>query len=269
MKFSICIPTHRVDARLKNALKSLSLSTYSRPEYEICLYVSGEYDATELKKLGCDHVYVSTETGIGPCAGKNEVLKMANYEWIVLLDSDDFLLPSALRKYQQVIERNPGMVVGYELSAVNFMGAKGQKKAFYPEVVQNYKNFFSQSLEAMKQTAACGRPILIKKSDMLPFNPAIKFAEERQLAVDYWALGKPIHLMASCTYIYNWNETGGTQGLSLHDLPPEKREFFKSFTAAIANQEKVAKIIPDNKFSVPDQRDIAAIKQFLAWENQV
>lgn len=270
MKFSICIPTHRVDRRLFHTLKSLESLHYPRNDYEICVMVNGtDCNLFSDEKMGMWDQLSYTPKALGPSEAKNEVFKMARHDWIVLLDSDDFLVPTALNHYSEFVKQNPGAVLGLELSVINLLGEKKQKTARYPDTPDNYRRFFNTSVSTLADTSACGRPILFNKKHLLPFDKTFPFAEERKLALDYWKAGYPTHLMGTCTYIYNWNETGVTHGRSLHELHPDERAYFEKFTNWIKNEQKQSNAFADNSFQVPGKEDKEAIEKFLAWENGV
>lgn len=264
MRFSICIPTHRIDNRLKRTLKSLELLDYPKHLFDICLFINGTNDVPE---SGFDCVETD-QLPLGPSGAKNRVVSMSRSEWIIMLDGDDFLVPSALQQYASYLHGNPEAVFVCEPSMINFIGPEGGKQAFFPAHARLYQDFFEHNLQFMERTAACGHPTLVKKSEFIPYNTGFTFAEERRLVTDYWKAGKTVHIMGTSTYVYNWNETGATQGVSLHELPPEKRDLFKKFTDSVAQEEKTPLLSLPKSFSVPDAQDIEAIKLFLDWENR-
>lgn len=264
MKFSICIPTHRVDWRLENTLKSLEMLDYPREDYEICIFLNG---APEDSKTPKADLVVGTLSALGPSEAKNQAIKLADHEWVILVDSDDFLVPSALNHYKSFVEKNSRAVLGCELSVINFLGPAGTKEAYFPDTIENYRKFFNQTVSTMAETAACGRPILFKKSQFLPFDSSFSFAEERKLALDYWKARHPVHILGTSTYVYNWNENGVTGGMSLGEMPPEERQGLERFTEWVKNQRKDPNAFADENFYVPGKEDCEAIHKFLDWEN--
>jgi glycosyltransferase involved in cell wall biosynthesis len=263
-KFSVCIPTHRIDKRLSNTLESLKLLDYPREDYEVCLFINGVDQATV---SNCDWVSATTEK-LGPSRAKNEAVAMAHHDWVVMLDSDDFLVPSALKQYAAFLQKEPQAVIACEFSMINYIEFGNGKIACYPPSTEDYRSFYQQAISNLAQTAACGHPTLVKKSEFVPFDAAFPFAEERKLMLDYWKQNKAVHLMGTCTYIYNWNETGATDGIPLSRLAPEKQNHFRQFTNAVILAEKEPRYCETTDFYVPDDNDRLAIQKFLEWENQ-
>jgi len=204
MKFSICISAHRLDRRLRNTLTLLQDLDYERKDFEICLLLNTEQESSILKFISLVDSFKRINQSLGPSRAKNEAIAMAKHEWVVLLDSDDFLVPSTLKQYQEIILKYPSIQIGYEFSSINFI----QQQSFYPPDREGYAIFFQEQKDRAVKTAACGRPVLIRKSSFPQFDPAFGFAEERKLACDYWKTGKDTHIMDTISYVYNWNDTG-------------------------------------------------------------
>lgn len=259
LDFSICIPTHRLDKRLLNTLNSLSYLDYPREKFEICLLVNG-FPEQEFN-MGCDHIKVVPAL-LGPSEAKNQALSLGKKDWLVLLDSDDFLVPSALKQIANYISNNSQVVLGCEFSIINFI----EKNVFYPSNPQDYEAFYNANIAHAMTTAGFGRPIVFKRNERVDFDLYFNFAEERKLFIDYWNQGKMIDLMGTSTYVYNWNESGISGGKPVNFLEPEKQMYFRHFTDILSSQDKNVLIRPSNEFVVPDTNDEKAIHEFLRWE---
>lgn len=203
MRFSLCIPTHRLDRRLRNTLTLIQDLDYPKNLIKINLFINGSIKNISLFEPLVDRIEILPKV-LGPSEAKNKALEMSETEWSILLDGDDFLLPSSLNQYKEIIEKTPDLSVGVEFSSINFF----QGNKFYPPNRADHTLFFDEQLQRAHFTAACGRPIIFRSDRRIPYDLSFGFAEERKLMVDYWAKGISTHLMSTCTYIYNMNETG-------------------------------------------------------------
>lgn len=203
-KFSIGIPTHRLDRRLRNTLfVTLNSIDYPRENFEICLFVNGDHNEALPFLPFVDKVEFDKKE-LGPSAAKNRVIEMATHPWVILLDSDDFLVPSALKVYDSAVQKNPQMDVAFEYSAVNFL----KEKFSYPPSPVEFGAYFYTQIGLLPKTGALGHATIIRKDCPFRFDEEVKFAEERDLAVRMLTSGATPHILQSCSYVYNWNESG-------------------------------------------------------------
>lgn len=261
-KFSICIPTHRLDRRLINTLNSLSHLDYPRNLYEICLFVNN-VDSTSpglFKILGTVDKFKIEPAKLGPSISKNEALKLASGKWAILLDSDDFLVPSALNHYNEIIDNNSNLVLGCEWSVLNMM--KGG--IYHPDNSIDYNFFHDAQMERSIKSGAFGRPIIFNTDHLLPYSNKYSFAEERQLAIDYMVAGYTIDIMGTCTYLYNWNDSGISGGVSLTTL--DNDEFKRCVSDIGDNIPEHIKVRSPLAFTTPNDKDKDIMNLFLSWE---
>jgi len=141
---------------------------------------------------------------LGPSAAKNRVIGMASHPWVVLLDSDDYLVPTALLIYERAIQNHPDIDVAFEYSGINFL----KSNFSYPPNSSEFNIYFWTQVGLIPQTGACGHATLVRRDCSYRFNEDVDFAEERDLAIRMWGAGGTAALLQSCTYVYNWNETG-------------------------------------------------------------
>ena len=213
LKFSICIPTHKLTERTIRTIRALGQLDYPRNEFEVCIYLQGNGDPTPIKDL-VDRLEISPEL-VGVPLAKNAALNLATAPWTILLDHDDFLVPSSLHQLASVIEKTP-ITVGFEFSAIN-VGLLG--KTTYPpnsfEYQKYYLSLIHENLGRLQKTPGFGRPILFKTGLGLEFDPEVKFLEERKLYIDAWAKGIPIQMLPTLSYVYNWNTEATSYGVPI------------------------------------------------------
>lgn len=209
MKFSICIAAHREDQRLFNTLNSIRDIDYNMKDIEVCLFFNGNYEnkLSLNKLLSCEFKLNIVDQPLGPSLAKNNAIDMASHDNVILLDSDDFLVPSSLKQFADVLTKEKDLTIGYEFSSINMI-AGGY---FFPPNREQYLSFFNDQLERALESCAFGRPILIRKNKFIGFDPEYEYAEERKLALDYFNRGEFITMMTTLSYVYNINETGITK----------------------------------------------------------
>jgi len=147
-KFSIIIPTYNRSHFLPITLESVSNQTY-QGEYEIIVVDDGSTDNTQ-EILG---KWIKREPRLkvirhkinkGAASARNTGISVANGKYILFLDSDDRLLPEALRIFAEVVKNqsNKEVFIGATLKE-NKMGKI--KKATIPNITENkmfnLKNF--------------------------------------------------------------------------------------------------------------------------------
>lgn len=104
--FSIVIPTYNRADKLKRAL--LSLKSQSLQEFEVIVCDDGSSDDTKSVALSfqndLDIKYIYLENSGGPAKPRNFGIKKAQYDWICLLDSDDWWYKDKLNEMKIAIQ---------------------------------------------------------------------------------------------------------------------------------------------------------------------
>lgn len=109
--FTVIIPTHNRPQYLEQALASILCQTGERPRI-IVVDDNSEKPAIELMdpahRLACE--YLRNSPGRGVSSARNQGAAMAESEWLVFLDDDDWLAPDFFSAVQACIARNAGKV---------------------------------------------------------------------------------------------------------------------------------------------------------------
>ena len=111
-KVSVCIPTYNRRDYLKEALASVFAQTYE--DYEVVIVDDGSTDGTKemLEDAGYNVRYQRTDH-IGQSAARNELIRLAQGEYISFLDSDDVLFPDTVERLVRVIDAHGPDVFAY------------------------------------------------------------------------------------------------------------------------------------------------------------
>lgn len=108
MKFSIIIPTYNRAKRIKNCLDSILFQSYK--DFEIIIVDDSSKDNTEqiLQSYTDTRIkYIKLfENSGGPNKPRNIGAKNAQGEWLVFLDSDDYLESNALYSMAEIVSTN-------------------------------------------------------------------------------------------------------------------------------------------------------------------
>ena len=111
MKVSVIIPMYNAEKTILNVLDSVQNQTFL--PYEIVIVNDGSTDQSlqivqkyiEENKKNPIHLFDKKNEGVS--STRNLGMKMAQGDWIALLDSDDVWLPHKLERQKQILEENP------------------------------------------------------------------------------------------------------------------------------------------------------------------
>lgn len=108
MKFSIIIPVYNCERYLKRCINSIINQTYK--DFELILINDGSTDkSSEICKWAKNtdqRVIVIEQENQGPGAARNYGIKAATGDFIVFIDSDDYVENSCLTELQEYLNKN-------------------------------------------------------------------------------------------------------------------------------------------------------------------
>lgn len=124
-KFSIIIPVYNVEDYIKECLDSIKKQTYK--DYEVIVVNDGTKDNSMdiVKKYP---VTIINQENQGLSAARNTGAKQATGEYLLFVDSDDYLEKDTLKKINQALTNNPD-VVRFQIKEV----FDNQEEKQYPE----------------------------------------------------------------------------------------------------------------------------------------
>lgn len=107
VKFSICIPTHNRAQYLAQALQSVMAQNYRN--IEVVIVDDGSTDNTEevVKSFSELPIRYYYQEKSGAPVARNRLIREAQGEYIIWLDSDDMLYPNIVERYSRVISAYP------------------------------------------------------------------------------------------------------------------------------------------------------------------
>lgn len=111
MKFSIVTPSYNQGRFIRDCIESVKSQT--GVEWEHIIQDAGSTDETAAVLAGYSHLKCFFEKDRGMSDGINRGFLRATGHWVMWLNTDDYLLPGALRKVADFASRNPDAAVIY------------------------------------------------------------------------------------------------------------------------------------------------------------
>ena len=196
-KFSVIIPSYNRAATLGRAIESLIQQIF--PAYEIIVVDDGSLDQTRsVLELFPQVIYFYQENK-GVSAARNQGAEMAKGDWLIFLDSDDELLPSALLDFSISMLHRPKAHIflgGY------YLNKNGTETKFVPEQGKYIGHLSGSFVIRKKVFEQVGR-----------YDAKLKFAENTEL---FFRLYRPELEQAEVPFPvlrYYQNSAGGNSNL--------------------------------------------------------
>lgn len=127
MKFSIITPSYNQGRFVRDCIESVRSQT--GVDWEHLVQDAGSTDETGAALQEFSHLKCVTEKDQGMSDGINRGFRRATGDWVMWLNTDDYLLPDALAKVAACAARNPDADIIY--GDVEFVGA--DKKLIRPK----------------------------------------------------------------------------------------------------------------------------------------
>jgi glycosyltransferase involved in cell wall biosynthesis len=147
VRFSILIPAFNREKYVGQAINSVLSQSF--PNYESVVIDDGSTDKTlqVLESYGA-RIKVLRQPNQGPEVARNRAAALAQGEYLVLLDSDDLLLPNALATYDRIIREfdSPPLIIG---AMADFEDGEGipRPQCSTPIKVLKYRDYLSKDIK--------------------------------------------------------------------------------------------------------------------------
>ena len=138
MKFSICIPNYNYEAYLGRTIQSVLAQTYSDFEIVVSDNASTDKSVQVVQSFSDPRITLRVNAcNIGFAGNLDRAARMATGDYLILLSSDDLLLPTALATYSQILERVGADQNCVLSAAVNVVDAEDREcgRLGFPEYV--------------------------------------------------------------------------------------------------------------------------------------
>lgn len=107
MMISVVIPLYNKEASISQSLGSVLSQSYD--DFEVVIVDDGSTDGSVsiVESINDPHIRLIKQENGGPSKARNTGVRNAKGEWIIFLDADDELLPTALEYFRTKIQENP------------------------------------------------------------------------------------------------------------------------------------------------------------------
>lgn len=179
MKFSVIVPTYNSEKYITELLNSLAKQDFPKTEFEVVVVDDCSTDQTlqivekYRNKLNLKVSQLETNSG-GPGKPRNVALKQAEGEFVLFVDSDDYINKETLKDAAAFIDEHHSDVLLIKMKGVNGRGVpQSMFKETAPEVtLLNSRIIYTLSPTKIYRTA------LLKDND-------IYFPEELKSEINY------------------------------------------------------------------------------------
>ena len=145
-RFSILMPVYNREKYVGEAIDSALAQTFK--DYEVFAIDDGSSDLTAavLVSYGT-RIKLLQQPNQGPEVARNKAAALAQGEYLVFLDSDDFFFPFALETFDQVIKNfdSPPLVLGSVAFYEEGAGKELETPAAHPVKVFKYQDYLSKT----------------------------------------------------------------------------------------------------------------------------
>ncbi|MEG7379423.1 glycosyltransferase [Bacillus subtilis] len=203
MKISIVIPVYNSEDLISECLDSLVNQTMPTDDYEIICVDDKSADSSldilkQYKKKYENIVVIErTENSGGPGAPRNDGIKIAKGEYILFVDSDDYLGNEALLRWYNFSKENQSDITLGKLKGVN---GRGVPKSMFNETNADVDLVDSRIIFSLGPTKLYRNSLL--KENQLTFPTHIKAAEDQVFTMKAYLKAKKISVLADYDYYY-------------------------------------------------------------------
>ena len=218
MKISIIVPIYNVEEYLEECLQSVAAQTQTDGLECILVDDCGQDNSATIAKRFIDSyqgdirfTFIQREKNGGLSAARNTGIEAATGEYVYFLDSDDYLVPSAIETLISIADRNGGVDL---LPALYITNAGHHMNQFgghsFPEFSDNQKIIKCALLDYDRIPVTAANRLIRRQ---LIIDNALWFKEGIIHEDNYWTffLAKHVKRMAFCPRkLYFYRETPGS-----------------------------------------------------------
>lgn len=208
MKFSVIVPTYNSEKYMTELLNSLAKQDFPKTEFEVVVVDDCSTDQTlqivekYRNKLNLKVSQLETNSG-GPGKPRNVALKQAEGEFVLFVDSDDYINKETLKDAAAFIDEHHSDVLLIKMKGVNGRGVpQSMFKETAPEVtLLNSRIIYTLSPTKIYRTA------LLKDNDIY-FPEELKSAEDQLFTMKAYLNANRISVLSDKAYYYATKREG-------------------------------------------------------------
>lgn len=154
-KLSVIIPVYNVERFLPDCLKSLTGQSFQDAEFIFIDDDSTDASLRILTECKDDRIKILTQKNAGQGIARNNGLKAASGEYIVFLDSDDWLEDDALDKIYNKFQQTNAEVIQFNYKIVNDFSGEVKKRNLAKLLEKNFKFKIKDSYSIKDVKSGC------------------------------------------------------------------------------------------------------------------
>ena len=225
--FSVLIPVYKIEKYIEECV--LSITNQSCSDFEIILIDDGSPDSCpeiceRLRKID-NRIKVLHKKNEGVAKARRDGAEIAEGEYIICIDGDDWLKKDCLKKISEIIKKTNVDILCFGLLADNgkrimplgvnyregYYSKEGIVKEIFPSLIQkNDASYFIPSL--------CGK--VIRKQlfwDNILANENVAIGEDGACVIPCVFYAKSMYISHECYYFYRYNNESATKGKKVFD----------------------------------------------------
>ena len=220
-KVSVIVPCYNSENSIFNCLNSLFTQTYKNIEIIVVNDESTDNSLQILNNLKKDHnnLIVFTQKNSGPGFARNRGIEMASGEYVMFVDSDDYVDLCMIEKLVNIIEKNNVDVVRCSYKMVY---PSGKLKSFNfnrsSQKISNKILLEEWLLESVLWNTVWGQLIRKDKLVDLWFDTDKRIGEDLLFNVKLYSKIKNIYFFNEELYYYTYSPNGITKQMSVLNI---------------------------------------------------
>lgn len=206
MLISIIVPVYKVEKYLSKCIDSILSQTFT--DFELLLINDGSPDRSgeicdEYAAKDC-RIRVFHKSNGGVCSARNVGLDNARGEWIMFVDSDDWVGNTYVENVLEIVKCNDIQIVRFGITK-QLQNGKSEVDVPVKTGVFDTTDFFINGIfSAVLFSFAISKSIVEKHK--IRFNTQIKYSEDREFITKCVLLTDKIFLSDSTQYNYVFNQ---------------------------------------------------------------
>ena len=215
-RFSVLMPAYNREKFVGQAIDSVLSQVFT--DYELFVIDDGSTDKTlqVLESYGT-RIKVLRQANQGPEVARNRAAALARGEYLVLLDSDDLLLPSALEVYDRVIRAfdSPPLIIGAMTDFQDGQSILDVPLGSLPIKVLKYRDYLSKDVKLPLSSSR----IVLRKSvfdevgGLRNTTAATFHLDSLNLILKVATYGPCVVVQQPCTVAYRHHESNAIRSL--------------------------------------------------------
>ena len=217
VKLSIIIPIYNMEAYLKRCLDSVKAAVEKLSDVvEVLLINDGSTDSSKKIALEycevCEYMHLYNKTNGGLSDVKNYGLERASGEYIIFLDSDDYIDP---RMYELMLTKAAEEKADVVVCDIQLTYDDTSKNTVFPCAIKSREGVFAQVIDMTMMPASWNKLVRRELYDGLTF-PVGKNNEDVAVTPIILARAKKIAVVDEVLYMY-YQRSGSIQNSSFNE----------------------------------------------------